>query len=333
MSNENRQVLTLKTEIEKYASPSSHQNKEATSDEFGHVKVDKNLNEQSHNPVRNSTIQNKINELENKQNEHENKNASNEQYGHVIIDKSLNEQSSNPVQNSVIYNEMIKIQTSISKMNELLGTNTGDIKKLLNLNEPTSFTDDINNLKNIGFYIYDNTEEQTIDKNAYYNKSLIFVLKDNYNIIQHIYSTKKKYTNDTFEYVLNGSQYIRLFDDNKWSKPTLLYKPYTNTTKTLIQEIQGKDTNIEIFENTNGYQIKWTQNNDDKSYEITSNKLYDYETICTFNNLNIDGPFIFGNLIGKCDIRITNNTMDIRSTLSKGNIIKNIKQTFFVPRI
>lgn len=352
MSNRQKNILKLDEEVLKHAAPIKHSWSmnntsvdygKATDSYYGHVIIDTNLNNSSNNPVSNKTINTAITQLTD---EKANKNhasttteygvASDTQYGHVKIDTELKD-SDNPVKNSILNDKFTELDTSINSITATLGTNAEDIQQLLNLNTPTSLTSDIDALVNPGFYIYKNETEKVLDKNTYYNEALIIVLKNDTRVIQHIYPTKKIYkeNSDEFKYRLNGSQYTRFginTDDRiEWSMFGISYKPYTETT--LVKAIKGQDSNVKVFENTAGYQIEWEQTNNKQSYEITSDELYGYETICEFNDLSIKGPFIFGNLIGKCDIRITPEKMELRSTLNKGNIIKNIHQTFFVPRV
>lgn len=352
MSQEQKNILKLDEEVLKHAAPIKHNwsmndtSKDygkATSSSYGHVVIDSNLNTSSPNPVSNQTITTAINQLNN---EKATKNhasnttdfgvATSSLYGHVKVDTEL-KNSDNPVKNSIIKAKFDTLDTSINNITTALGTNAEDVKKLLNLNTPTSLSTDIDALTEPGFYIYHSETEKAISKNTYYNEALIFVLKNDTRIIQHIYPTKKIYkeNSDEFKYRLNGSQYTRfgISTENSidWSMLSVSYKPYTETT--LVKEIKAEDASVKVFENTAGYQIEWEQLNTKQEYEIVANELYAYETICLFDDLSIKGPFIFGNLIGKCDVRITPEKMEIRSTLNQGNIIKNIHQTFFVPRI
>lgn len=369
MSNQQKNILKLDEEVLKHAAPIKHSWSmnntsvdygKATDSYYGHVVVDTNLNDSSNNPVSNKTINTAITQLTD---EKANKNhasttteygeATDSQYGHVKVDTEL-KNSINPVKNSVIYSAIDDINKDIEGIVSSLGTNTEGIKKLLNLNEPTETTDNINDLTEPGFYIYKGEEEKPlnkdtyniinddeskpVDENTYYNEALIFVIKNTTRIIQYIFSTKKVFDDrdpNVFEYKLNGSHYSRfgIITNNitQWSMLGLVYKPYTKSN--LVTNIVAKDASINIYENASGFTIEWEQLNTKQSYEIVADELYAYETICEFNDLPIKGPFIFGNLIGKCDIRITPEKMELRSTLNKGNIIKNIHQTFFVPRV
>ena len=130
---------------------------------------------------------------------------------------------------------------------------------------------------------------------------------------------------------LNGKKYLRIFD-GEWSKPSLIYTPNMSIEPYYENPIDG--IRITITETTAGFIFNWKQeNNDDNSYKVQKD-FYEYETLCTFTDLPIgDNPYIFGNLIGKMDVRITKNDMSIRSTLSKDSKIKNVNETFFVPRL
>ncbi len=352
MSNEQRNILKLDEEVLKHAAPIKHNWSmndtsknygKATNTQYGHVIVDTNLNTSSTNPVANQTITQAINQLTN---EKAIKNhasgttdygvATDSQYGHVKVDTEL-KNSTNPVRNSVIYSAISDINEDIEGIVSSLGTNTEGIKKLLNLNEPAESDDNIDDLIDAGFYIYKSETEEVISTNNYLNNALIFVLKEDTRVIQHVYPTKKIYkeNSDEFAYKLNGSQYTRFGittnEDTEWSMFGVSFKPYTETN--LVKTIKAKDANVKVYENTSGFTIEWEQLNTKQSYEIVADELYAYETICEFNDLPIKGNFLFGNLIGKCDIRISSTKMEIRSTLNTGNIIKNIHQCFFVPRM
>ena len=355
MTNKQRNILKLDEEVLKHAAPIKHNWSmndtsknygKATNTQYGHVVISTNLNNYDSELLTVPSTEEVARAINQLTNEKAVKNhasgatdygvATDSQYGHVKVDKKL-ENSTNPVRNSVIYSAIGDINEDIENIVSSLGKNTEGIKKLLNLNEPTESDDNIDDLIDAGFYIYKSETEEVISTNNYLNNALIFVLKEDTRVIQHVYPTKKIYkeNSDEFAYKLNGSQYTRFGvttnENTEWSMFGISFKPYTETN--LVKTIKAKDANIKVYENTSGFTIEWKQLNTKQSYEIVADELYAYETICEFNDLPIKGNFLFGNLIGKCDIRISSSKMEIRSTLNTGNIIKNIHQCFFVPRM
>ena len=355
MSNEQRNILKLDEEILKHAAPIKHNWSmndtsknygEATNTQYGHVIISTNLNNYDSELLTvpsTEEVAQAINQLTNEKAVKNHKSettdygvATDSEYGHVKVDKKL-EDSTNPVRNSAIYSAINDINENVETIVSSLGENTEGIKKLLSLSKPTEFTNNIDNLIDAGFYIYKSETEKVINANNYLNNALIFVLKEDTRVIQHVYPTKKIYkeNSDEFAYKLNGSQYTRFGitanEDTEWSMFGVSFKPYTETN--LVKTIKAKNASVKVYENTSGFTIEWEQLNDKQSYEIVADELYAYETICEFNDLPIKGNFLFGNLIGKCDIRISSKKMEIRSTLNTGNIIKNIHQCFFVPRM
>lgn len=130
---------------------------------------------------------------------------------------------------------------------------------------------------------------------------------------------------------IDGRKFLRVYDGENWTNLSLVYTPQ----KTI--NASHEDSYIEITETTAGYTFKWTQNpneDDENIYEIKKNQ-YEYEEVTNFPSLCIgDNVYVFGNLIGKIDVKITNTNMEVRSTLPAGSKVKNVNNiSFFVPRI
>jgi hypothetical protein len=165
------------------------------------------------------------------------------------------------------------------------------------------------------------------NETIYYKNGLIKVEKSNNIIIQHVYSVDKNTKK------LNSCEYTRKGSNGNWDSWYVTHKPYTKYQGTITYGTGVDQGSIEVYENTAGFIIKWNQtNNNQQRYPITA-PLYEFTRVCSFNPpLPIDGPYVFGNLIGRMDIRITNKQMDIRSTVVPGGRIIEMHETYFVPR-
>lgn len=202
------------------------------------------------------------------------------------------------------------------EINKLKNSLQGEINEL-NTYEKIKDNDtiSIDNLKTPGYYYHKKDDD--------FNKSIVIVQKTDESIIQYI----EKYGGSE----LTGDIYQRVFTNGEW-KTFLVYKqPVTRETPLL----ENDKTKITIRENTAGYIFTWIQKTENKTYEVQGD-LYEYYTLVSFDgkdiNINEDEVFIFGNLIGKIDVKITSDGIDVRSTLPKGNVIKNVHASFFVPR-
>lgn len=155
------------------------------------------------------------------------------------------------------------------------------------------------------------------------------------------------YHNAFLRVTYNGSRYIQLIQLNNsvefmrtrykktdgtwaWSYWHMHYMPYTENASVVKKASDNNEyQNISVYETTAGYIIRWKRSG---NFTLTVSQ-YNYDKICGFSPaLNITGPFIFGNLVGKSDVRITSTEMQIRSTDQKGQYISGINETFFVPR-
>lgn len=197
---------------------------------------------------------------------------------------------------------------------------------------PTETTEPIDNIVEPGYYKY--TGIGTIicgSNNIHYSNSLIKVEKHNNYIIQHLYATSFIGS----DYVINGEEYTRYgYKSNNnsynWDKWHIKYIPYRELNSNLITSISEDIDNFTIYESTAGYTFKWTQSED--RYQLPMQQ-YQFYTIAEFTSLPIEEPYIFGNLIGHVDIKISKDSFKIRSTNRQGEYITGINNTFFVPRI
>ena len=78
------------------------------------------------------------------------------------------------------------------------------------------------------------------------------------------------------------------------------------------------------------YTFKWSQSED--RYQLPMQQ-YQFYTIAEFTSLPIEEPYVFGNLIGHVDIKISKDSFKVRSTNRKGEYVTGVNNTFFIPRI
>jgi len=204
------------------------------------------------------------------------------------------------------------------------------INNLHTFDEPTQATTPINELKTPGYYYYDENKPQlTYSTENDITCGLVTVKKLNNSIIQYIESYGRT--------ELDGNVYQRTYINENWQPLQVVHRNIEKNNSGFPLIINGNenrnDGEIYIKENTAGYIITWIQKGD-KSF-IVNQDLYEYETIFTFDEklmIDDDDVYIFGNLIGKMDVKITNDKIEVRSTLSPQNKIKNVHETFFIPR-
>ncbi len=136
-------------------------------------------------------------------------------------------------------------------------------------------------------------------------------------------------------YKLNGKKFLRTYRNETWSNLSLVHTPQSSIDVRYNNEQDVRDKiSIKLTETTAGFIFNWQHNNDDNDSYTIKKDFYEYETIGTFLDIPIgDNPYIFGNLIGKVDVKIDKNSMAVRSTLSKGSKVKNVNMTLFVPRM
>ena len=289
-------------------------------------------------------------------------------YGHVKVDDETSTASTNPVQNRVITNYIDGIKTTLENritalenwinahelVNIINDSNKDSTTKIptvkavwdaisnykdlligIDLARPLSVNKDINQMRDPGYFKQTGPRHFSYGgETIYYTNALIKVEKQSNRVIQHVYATSKVTSNGNTTYKINGSEYTRWgTSENNWGAWHVAHKPYTKTTR--VQSLgTGVDAgSVVVYENTAGFIIHWDQYAQDKDKYPISADLYEYATVCTFNPpLPIKGPYVFGNLIGRMDIKITSDKMQIRSNVSKGGRIIEMHETYFVPR-
>lgn len=342
-------LFDLYEEVSKIAPPISHESSDnkygiGSDNVYGHVKVHSNIDNNTAKQDDTASISaiksyvtssikpnlSDINEI-NKDTNEENTLLTISAIKQLITQSINNIKSTLTISDIKLNDSEDTLENKIEDIEVQIGnySNTIDLSNPIEINEDNTDIININYLKEPGYYYY-NKEYNSNNSPLKYNnvdvchkKSLVIVEKQpNGIIIQRIYST------DDIEYNLDGTEYIRFFKDT-WSDLSIRYKPTTNYTISTTKS----ETLLTCKENTAGFIITWKQNNEDNSY-LTSDNLYEYETIGTFTYpIPIgDTPYIFSNLIGKIDIKVSKNNIQVRSTLKESKI-KNVNVTFFIPRL
>lgn len=207
----------------------------------------------------------------------------------------------------------------------------------VSLSRPQSVNKDIDQLREPGYYLQTGNRHFSYGgESINYKNALIKVerQKNSNRVIQHVYATSKITTSDGPVYKINGSEYTRWgTSSTDWKAWHVAHKPYTKTVRACKWGAGVDKGSVVVYENTAGFIIHWDQTKQaDDRYPVSA-KLYEYATVCEFEPpLPIKGPYVFGNLIGRCDFRITSNKMEIRSNVSPGGRIIGMHETFFVPR-
>lgn len=318
------QILNLKNEVLRWASPIGHTHNMENID--GLIET---IDEKA--PVNHAYATGKYGE------------ATNNQYGHVkVLYEILGESDNVPTEKAV--KQYIDMRTANLDPSSLNIPTNDDIRNLATTVFNNNFTDAKFNAKLLqksAIYPKDTTSSpNSITDSGYYR------LTGTGNIT---------YGNDVFSYhnaflrvTFNGTRYIQHLqlsnseeyervrykksDGNwTWGYWHLHYKPYTENASAVkkADSTNNEYQNIHLYETTAGYIVRWQR---DGKFRLQVNQ-YEYDKICSFSPaLNITGPYVFGNLVGRSDVRINANGMWIRSTDQKGQYISGINETFFIPR-
>ena len=353
MSDETSHILFLKEQVLRFAAAIKHthktdditnineyakkNHKSSTTDygigdenNFGHVKVDNttNTNTTSTNPVQNKVIVSYIGEQLNAL-KSELKNVLQSQLNIIKSgDKLSSKKDDDETDGKYNIPTTKAVWDAIKSYDNVLDG--------VSLARPKKTQSDINKLITPGYYIKQNIQHFSYGGESINCKNaLIKVEKQSNRIIQHVYATS--YSTTAKDYKLNGSEYrrwgIASSTEANWKAWHVAHKPYTKTVRACKLGEGVNAGSVVVYENTAGFIIHWDQNNSDNDKYPISAELYEYAKVCEFNPpLPIKGPYVFGNLIGRCDFRITSSKMEIRSNVSKGGRIIGMHETFFVPR-
>ena len=290
-------------------------------------------------------------------------------YGHVKVDDEISDSSVNPVQNKVIKqaitdainnlrNELInKLQEKFNIVTEITSESTDKTDNKYNIptaqavwsalsnykdlfvgrswDSPKKIDENIDNMRTPGYFLQTGSRYFSYGgEKIYYTNALIRVEKQSNRVIQHVYATSRVTNGSDTTWKINGSEYRRWgVTETDWKSWHAVHIPYRLTSRA-INEGKGVDKgSVKVFENTAGYIIHWDQYSQEKDKYPISAPLYEYTTVCEFSPaLPITGPYVFGNLIGRMDIKITSDKMQIRSTVQPSGRIIEMHESYFVPR-
>lgn len=226
-----------------------------------------------------------------------------------------------------------QVPTALAVWNAL--TSYKDLLIGIDLARPQSINKNLNEMINAGYYKQTGHRHFSYGgETIYYTNALIKVEKQANRVIQHVYATNPVTSDGKTTYKINGCEYTRWgTSTTNWGAWHCVHKPYTKTTRAKNWGAGVDSNSVIVYENTAGFIIHWDQyKQDNDKYPISAN-LYEYAKVCDFDPpLPIKGPYVFGNLIGRMDIRITSSKMEIRSNVSKGGRIIEMHETYFVPR-
>lgn len=205
---------------------------------------------------------------------------------------------------------------------------------------PIPTTTKIDHLIDPGYYQYvgDDALFTCTPDNIHYTNGYIKVEQQSNQIIQHVYATS--YSTSAQKYKIDGREYIRHgytsgTDSSltkNWGSWYVKHIPWQERSDLLKNKgTNVADNSFTIYECTAGYVFKWTQPNEDHSFELPVAQ-NNYTSIYTFKDLPIIEPYLMGNLIGHMDVKITHDNFKIRSTDKKNEILVGVNGTYFVPR-
>lgn len=366
-------ILTLSEQVLRWAAPKKHNDStdgnkygKADTTHFGHVVV-KDTVTNSTDPVQGSAIISYINTvkdtLQSKLNiktsigdsETDTTNdANNIPTTKAVLDKINNKlsnyQTKLTIQNTKIQSNNLGNESTVPTVKSVWETlsNYKDLLKGVSLSTPLSYKGSINNLIEPGYYIMDHSVTNPKyfsygGEKIYYTNGLV-TIKKQYNsnrVIQHVCASTKITSSsnaNNYTYKINGSEYTRYGSYSSdgtinWKPWHVAHKPYSKTSRVHTLGRGVDENSVVVYENTEGFIIRWKQtNNNQQRYPVYAT-LYEYADVCTFSPaLPITGPYVFGNLIGRMDIRITADKMQIRSNVSPGGRIIGVDETYFIPR-
>lgn len=292
-----------------------------------------------------------------------------DKYGHVKVDDEISDSSINPVQNKVIKqaitdainnlrNELInKLQEKFNIVTEITSESTDKTDNKYNIptahavwnalsnykdlfvgrswDSPKKIDENIDNMRTPGYFLQTGSRSFSYGgEKIYYTNALIRVEKQSNRVIQHVYATTRVSNGIDSTYKINGAEYTRIgTSETDWRAWEAAHIPYRLTSRA-VNEGNGVDKgSVKVFENTSGFLITWDQfSQENDRYPVTA-PLYEYNTVCEFSPaLPIKNNYVFGNLIGRMDVKISSNKMQIRSTVQPGGRIIEVHESYFVPR-
>lgn len=290
-------------------------------------------------------------------------------YGHVKVDDEISDSSINPVQNKAIKqaitdainnlrNELInKLQEKFNIVTEITSESTDKTDNKYNIptaqavwsalsnykdlfvgrswDSPKKIDENIDNMRTPGYFLQTGSRYFSYGgEKIYYTNALIRVEKQSNRVIQHVYATTRVSNGIDSTYKINGAEYTRIGNsETDWRAWEAAHIPYRLTSRA-VNEGKGVDPgSVKVYENTAGFKIVWKQYAQENNRYPVSAPLYEYTDVCQFYPaLPISGSYVIANLIGRFDVRITSNKMQIRSTVQSGGRIIEMDECWFIPR-
>lgn len=206
---------------------------------------------------------------------------------------------------------------------------------------PVTTTTKIDYLVNPGYYQYVGSDATFYCQpdNVHYTNGLIKVERESNHIIQHVYSTS--YSPSTQKYKIDGREFTRTgytsttndetipYWEDQWRVVNIPWKKRNDLLKVRGENVS--ENGFSIYECTGGYVFQWQQEGSQQEYQLPMNQ-YLYGSVHTYKDLPIAGPFVFSNLIGHIDIKITEDDFRVRSVNKKNEKVVGVNASYFVPR-
>ena len=278
-------------------------------------------------------------------NAHSSTRATSSTLGHVTVDTTV-KNSNNPVTNSAIKEYVdsipkITLDSRVTK-NSTNGVTSGAVFTAI---ENVKYDIDTSGLSpsNPDEMALNDFDGANLPGSFKINANIPMANKPNVNTTNGILTVLKP--GNSYTHILNlpnGEEYRRHGDINgnniNWDSWKLSYMPFQKYTAPLAGASYNNNVHdIEIFQDTSGYTIRWNQTynptGNSQTYFITHPTQYEYKHVVKFKkNLDIAGPYVFGNLIGTMDVKIQPDGIYLRSPKAN-NHINGINETYFVPRV
>lgn len=292
-----------------------------------------------------------------------------DKYGHVKVDSEISDSSVNPVQNKAIKqaitdaidnlrNELInKLQEKFNIVTEITSESTDKTDNKYNIptahavwsalsnykglfvgrswDSPKKIDENIDKMRTPGYFLQTGSRYFSYGgEKIYYTNALIRVEKQSNRVIQHVYATTRVSNGIDSTYKINGAEYTRIGNsETDWKPWHAAHVPYRLTSRAVNEGKGVDDGAVKVYENTAGYKIVWKQYAQENNRYPVSAPLYEYTDVCQFSPaLPISGNYVIANLIGRFDVRITSNKMQIRSTVQPGGRIIEMDECWFIPR-
>lgn len=318
-------VVNLKNEIEKYAAAKSHTHSDYT--------PDNNVTSNSSKPVKSSGIVTYVTNAINNA-------IQTFQTGTLpsIIQENITTNMFDYATKTSLNNYLKKTdaQNTYATKTELAENSNTNIYA-----NPQLTQTKIDQLLLPGYYQYVGSDATFYCKpdNIHYTNGLIRVEKQGNHLIQHVYATS--YSTSAQKYKIDGREFVRYgytstandittpHWESTWRVANIPWKKRNDLLK--LRGTNISENGFSIYECTAGYVFQWKQSGTQQAYTLPMTQ-YSYASVYTFKDLPITGPYVFGNLIGHIDIKITENDFRVRSVNKKNEKIVGVNESYFVPR-